>query len=83
MLPSTSPKRHRVRLPLRVAKEMLKENAVACQAFADHLGSCPDCTEDFCPAAGPLRDAYRKARMRSRLYFGEDIDPNEVPSIEL
>jgi len=68
---------------------MLKENQARSNALVEHLAECKVCdgSGDFCEAAMPLYDDFRTARMRSRLYFGEEIaieDPDsdtDVPPI--
>jgi hypothetical protein len=67
---------HRLRLMLPDARRVVQANADACTALVEHLDACSDCVsaDEFCSIAKPLHDAYRTAKMRSRLYFGEDYD---------
>jgi hypothetical protein len=75
-MPHSTSHSHRVRLPLEAAKKMLEENVIACNALVAHIDGCQVCiqADDLCPAAQPLADVYRTARMRSRLYLGEDVN---------
>lgn len=70
---------HRLRLPRAAAQKMAEENKATCDALIGHLDGCLECrsSDNFCPAAKPLHDAYRTTKMRSRLYFGQDVTSDE------
>jgi len=64
---------------------MLKDNMARCKDLVDHLAKCKTCdgSQDFCEVALPLYDDFRTARMRSRLYFGEEISVENSEGVVL
>jgi Na+-translocating ferredoxin:NAD+ oxidoreductase RnfC subunit len=71
-----------LRLRLPDALKLVKANADACRQLVDHIDNCSECKrlDEICPAGKPIQDAYRTAKMRSRLYFGKDFGDEATDS---